>query len=155
MVGNAVSPDAIAKAFNVSVAGLIKDHADICIESIQGLHKRYKWPPFVSRAFIDEQPVALRRALFRADKLHTADLKRQLKTDPYFHLDAPAVLARKVTLENALVGIASTELSWSDVAELAEDTSYFESNLPRIRAAIARERTGRYCPPRHRFHAFR
>ena len=121
--------------FKISI-GPLSSAGDICVSSFAKLLKARHWPAFVNKESLDELPTSTRRAALNDRTLLTIELRHVLDTDPYFHPDAPAVLARAEVLESTLHHLKNKQFAEASIVRLAEDTELFISNLKKIRSAL-------------------
>jgi retron-type reverse transcriptase len=122
--------------FSRITIGPLGSVGDICISVFAKLRKARNWPAFINKESLDELPTSVRRAALNDRSMLTVELRQILDTDPYFHPDAPAVLARADVLESALRCIRNKEFADVSVARLAEDKELFASNRGKVRSAL-------------------
>ena len=116
--------------------GPLSSVGDICVSAFAKLRKARYWPAFITQKSLDELPTSTRRAALNDRSLLTEELRYALDNDPYFHPDAPAVLARTGVLESALYFISSKDFAEVMIARLAEDKELFNTNRGKIRSAV-------------------
>lgn len=130
------SEQELNEIFSKISTGPLSSPGDICVSAFAKLRKARHWPAFVNKESLDELPTSVRRAALNDRSLLTDELRHVLDTDPYFHPDAPAVLARANVLESALRCIRNNEFGEVSVARLAEDKELFASNRRKVRSAL-------------------